>query len=69
MSPRFPFAHAAVAVDAAVQRILGHASAAMTMDPYGHLIDHNLWDSAKPVGGIRAGRGSGGGADEDEKQA
>lgn len=35
-----------------VQRILGHASAAMTMDLYGHLIDHNLWDSAKRVGGI-----------------
>ena len=56
-----------------VQRILGHASAAMTMDLYGHLIDHNLWDSARRVGGIlghlsrrahrtpapvRAGRGS-----------
>lgn len=35
-----------------VQRILGHASAAMTMDLYGHLIDHNLWESAKRVGGI-----------------
>jgi integrase len=35
-----------------VQRILGHASAAMTMDLYGHLIDHNLWASAKRVGGI-----------------
>lgn len=35
-----------------VQRILGHASAAMTMDLYGHLIDNNLWDSAKRVGGI-----------------
>lgn len=35
-----------------VQRILGHASAAMTMDLYGHLIDQNLWDSAKRVGGI-----------------
>jgi hypothetical protein len=34
-----------------VQRILGHASAAMTMDLYGHLIDHNLWDAAKRVGG------------------
>ncbi len=30
-----------------VQRILGHAAAAMTMDLYGHLIDQNLWDSAK----------------------
>ena len=35
-----------------VQRILGHASAAMTMDLYGHLIDQNLWDSAKRLGGI-----------------
>lgn len=35
-----------------VQRILGHASAAMTMDLYGHLIDDNLWASAKRVGGI-----------------
>lgn len=35
-----------------VQRILGHASAAMTMDLYGHLIDQNLWDAAKKVGGI-----------------
>jgi hypothetical protein len=26
-----------------VQRVLGHASAAMTMDLYGHLIDRNLW--------------------------
>jgi hypothetical protein len=29
-----------------VQRILRHASAAMTMDLYGHLIDQNLWDAA-----------------------
>ncbi|MBO0846340.1 MAG: tyrosine-type recombinase/integrase [Nocardioides sp.] len=35
-----------------VQRVLGHASAAMTMDLYGHLIDHNLWDAAERVGGI-----------------
>ena len=35
-----------------LQRILGHASAAMTMDLYGHLIDDNLWDSAKKLGGI-----------------
>lgn len=35
-----------------VQRILGHASAAMTMDLYGHLIDQNLWDAAEKVGGI-----------------
>ena len=35
-----------------VQRILGHASAAMTMDLYGHRIDHNLWQAAKKAGGI-----------------
>ena len=35
-----------------VQRVLGHASATMTMDLYGHLIDTNLWDSAKRVGGV-----------------
>ena len=33
-----------------VQRILGHASAAMTMDLYGHLIDQNLWDATQRVG-------------------
>lgn len=35
-----------------VQRVLGHASATMTMDLYGHLIDANLWDSAMRIGGI-----------------
>lgn len=34
-----------------VQRVLGHASAAMTMDLYGHLFDHNLWAAADRVGG------------------
>jgi integrase len=34
-----------------VQRVLGHASAAMTMDLYGHLIDASLWEAAKRVGG------------------
>ncbi len=34
-----------------VQRVLGHASAAMTMDLYGHLFDHNLWAAAERVGG------------------
>ena len=31
--------------------MLGHASAAMTMDLYGHLIDQNLWDAAARLGG------------------
>ncbi len=35
-----------------VQRILGHASAAMTMDLYGHLIDQNLWDAAARLDGL-----------------
>ena len=35
-----------------VQRVLGHASAAMTMDLYGHLVDGNLWQAARIVGGI-----------------
>ncbi len=34
-----------------LQRILGHASAAMTMDLYGHLVDDNLWASAERLGG------------------
>lgn len=32
-----------------VQRILGHATAAMTMDLYGHLLDDSLWDAAQKV--------------------
>jgi integrase len=35
-----------------VQRVLGHATAAMTMDLYGHLVDDNLWEAARSVGGI-----------------
>jgi integrase len=34
-----------------VQRVLGHASASMTMDLYGHLVDGNLWQAARIVGG------------------
>lgn len=33
-----------------VQRVLGHATAAMTMDLYGHLMDGNLWQAARLVG-------------------
>ncbi|WP_439648816.1 tyrosine-type recombinase/integrase [Kribbella kalugense] len=39
-----------------VQRILGHASAAMTMDLYGHLIDQNLRDAARKIGGTTGAR-------------
>jgi integrase len=35
-----------------VQRVLGYATAAMTMDLYGHLVDDNLWEAARAVGGI-----------------
>ena len=44
-----------------VQRVLGHATAAMTMDLYGHMIDRNLWDAALRLGhhGGTAGRGTG----------
>jgi len=35
-----------------VQRVLGHATAAMTMDLYGHLVDGNLWQAARLVGDI-----------------
>jgi hypothetical protein len=35
-----------------VQRVLGHATAAMTMDLYGHMVDANLWQAAQLVGGI-----------------
>ncbi|MPZ96811.1 MAG: tyrosine-type recombinase/integrase [Propionibacteriales bacterium] len=47
-----------------VQRILGHASAAMTMDLYGHLVDQNLWDAAKRVG--ESAGGLSGASDENE---
>jgi integrase len=35
-----------------VQRVLGHATAAMTMDLYGHMIDANLWQAARLIGDI-----------------
>ena len=31
--------------------MLGHATASMTMDLYGHLVDANLWEAARLVGG------------------
>ena len=34
-----------------VQRVLGHATAAMTMDLYGHMIDRNVWGAAQRLGG------------------
>jgi hypothetical protein len=38
------------------QRVLGQATAAMTMDLYGHLVDEHLWQAAQLVGGISAAR-------------
>jgi hypothetical protein len=35
-----------------VQRVLGHATAAMTMDLYGHMVDANLWQAAQRIGDI-----------------
>lgn len=35
-----------------VQRVLGHATASMTLDLYGHLVDQNLWDAAGRVDGL-----------------
>jgi hypothetical protein len=35
-----------------VQRVLGHATASMTVDLYGHLVDANLWQAARLVGDI-----------------
>ena len=34
-----------------VQRVLGHATTAMTMDLYGHLVDASLWQAARLIGG------------------
>ena len=36
-----------------VQRVLGHATAAITMDLYGHMIGRNLWDVAQRSGAPR----------------
>jgi len=36
-----------------VQRVLGHATAAMTMDLYGHMADDNLWQAANLLGASR----------------
>ena len=44
-----------------VQRILGHGSAAMTLDLYGHLVDRNLWEAAQRVGEVTESGHKGGG--------
>src|SRR5262249_1394268 len=40
-----------------VQRVLGHATAAMTMDLYGHLVDASLWQAARRIGGTTGASG------------
>ncbi len=53
-----------------VQRVFGHASAAMTMDLYGHMADANLWQAARIVGDISGTLEPPGGSTEDkDKQA
>src|SRR5215204_7057874 len=47
-----------------VQRVLGHATAAMTMDLYGHMIDRNLGDTAQRLGGPTGARQDEGPDDE-----
>ena len=48
-----------------VQRVLGHATASMTMDLYGHLMDANLWEAARAIGGILGASESTGQDDDD----
>jgi integrase len=43
---------------ALVQRILDHASAAMTTDLYDHMVDQKLWDAADRVGESTGGLSS-----------
>lgn len=38
-----------------VQRVLGYATAAMTMDLYGDLVDASLWQAARLIGGTTGG--------------
>jgi integrase len=42
----------------------GHATAAMTMDLYRHMIDRNLWDTAQRLGGTTGARPDDGRDDE-----
>lgn len=37
----------------------------MTMDPYGHLMDANLWEAARAIGGILGASEATGQQDED----
>ncbi|WP_175542420.1 tyrosine-type recombinase/integrase [Actinopolymorpha cephalotaxi] len=48
-----------------VQRVLGHTTASMTMDLYGHLLDVDLWTAAGKVGGISGAFPATSGGDEE----
>jgi integrase len=39
-----------------VQAVLGHATATMTIDLYGHLMADNLWEAAARIGGTSGAR-------------
>jgi hypothetical protein len=48
--------------------VLGHGTAAMTMDLYGHLVDGNLWQAARLVGDISGTFEPPGRLDEDDDE-
>jgi integrase len=52
-----------------VQRVLGHATASMTVDLYGHLADANLWQAARLVGDISGTFEPPGPSDEEDGKA
>ena len=52
-----------------VQRVLGHATASMTVDLYGHLVDANLWQAARLVGDISGTFEPPGPSDEEDGKA
>lgn len=51
-----------------VQGVLGHATAAMTMDLYGHMVDANLWQAAWLVGGTTEASEPSGHLDEGDRE-
>ncbi len=72
--PEHPLDHLRVRASGAAQRrrlerVLGHATAAMTMDLYGHLMDANLWAAAQAIGGILGASEPPGQQDEDADDA
>lgn len=49
--------------------MLGHATASMTVDLYGHLVDANLWQAARLVGDISGTLEPPGPSDEEDGKA